>query len=54
MLSCIIRNDAPFEWTDGVIDGFDNFAIVRNPYIRLFSLWKNKRIIDERLDMNVF
>ena len=47
-------HDAPFEWTDGVIDGFDNFAIVRNPYIRLFSLWKNKCIIDESLDMNVF
>lgn len=33
---------ADFEWTNCSIDGYSNWALVRNPYSRLYSLWVNK------------
>lgn len=41
-----------YTWTDSVIEGYYNFAIVRNPFSRLYSLWKNK--VKDYLDVNVF
>ena len=35
-------HDAKFNWVDGMIEGYFNWTIIRNPYSRLFSLWKNK------------
>lgn len=33
---------APFTWTDAPIPGYQDFAVVRHPAIRLYSLWINK------------
>ena len=33
---------AKFEWTETPIEGYTNWALVRNPYSRLYSLWVNK------------
>ena len=50
---------ANFEWTTrGVYSEYMNFAIVRNPYARLFSLWQDKIIenhaVHGRPDPSVF
>ena len=33
---------APFTWTPDPIPGYENFAVVRHPATRLYSLWVNK------------
>lgn len=51
-----------FLFTESPIDGYKNFAFVRNPYARLYSLWVNKvasgHLIEDGfingLDNNVF
>jgi hypothetical protein len=51
-----------YKWTNDPIEGYQNFAIVRHPIQRLYSLWKNKirephpigvNYVDD-LDLNVF
>jgi len=54
---------APFPKTPTPMKGYRNFAIVRNPYARLYSLWKNKispervkhpKFKENQVDPNVF
>jgi len=41
-----------YTWTNKVIKEYYNFALVRNPFSRLYSLWKNK--VRDSLDIHVF
>lgn len=45
-----IVHDAPFEITRQVIPGYFNFAIIRHPVPRLWSLYKDKLKPDGRTD----
>lgn len=55
-------HEAPFQWTEDPIEGFEDFAIVRHPLDRLHSLWVNKIApghpigwdYENEMDMNVF
>ena len=53
---------APFNKTEAPIKGYRNWAIVRNPFARLYSLWANKiapghpehPLFINHIDQNVF
>ena len=45
---------APFEYTDAPIDGFFNFAYVRNPYDRLNSLYNEKIVKHKAHEKHLF
>jgi len=47
-------HDAPFEYTQNSINGYENFAFVRNPYARLYALWFDKVKDETEFDCNVF
>lgn len=49
-LQYTIVHDAPFEYTPDPISGYYNFAIVRHPVTRLYSLFKNKIRPDKNTD----
>lgn len=45
---------ANFEMTEDGISEYENFTFVRNPYLRLYSLWCDKADGARELDPNVF
>jgi len=51
----MLIHSAPFEKTDGTIPDYEDFSFVRNPYVRLYSLWCHK-VMDSNypFDPNVF
>lgn len=48
-------HSAPFEMTIGAIAEYEDFSFVRNPFVRLYSLWSHKVMSKEfPFDPNVF